>query len=151
MFIEIDDKEHATILAALRLYQQNYYRIPHDVNTIATNAGKHAPLKPEALSTLCERINEPGEPTITIGLNIEGGNVQNVMTDSLGVLIDCIKVDWDTEGADDDELTPVPFPVVGGPEDARVVTETVEYSPEWMKCYREARAAADAAEQAVQS
>jgi hypothetical protein len=145
MFIEVTEQEHAVILASLRYWQREGRFSSGAEHEIATDCGKHAEMS-EEIDELCDKLN--GEsPTITIGINVEGGCVQNVMTDAQGINIDCIKVDYDVDGADAGELTEVQSPTMVDPDSAFVMTEIVEYTPEWMRCYRQARDAKEAAEQ----
>jgi len=58
----VDERELATILAALRFHQDENLRtcrgIPDQViKDIATNCGSLKPLNPDEVSRLCERIN----------------------------------------------------------------------------------------------
>lgn len=69
MRIELDAREHATVMAALRMWQRNGLGSPtllakfpeHD---IATNAGAiETPLNDAEIDTLCERINRTERAT----------------------------------------------------------------------------------------
>lgn len=57
----IDDRQHATVLAALRLYQRelnfNGGAVPQDVVEIATNSGAVVPMDDEAIDALVDGIN----------------------------------------------------------------------------------------------
>lgn len=63
MWIRLDDREHATVMAALRMWQRNglgsstlLAKFPE--YDIATNAGAiETPLDDAEIDTLCERIN----------------------------------------------------------------------------------------------
>lgn len=146
MFLEVTEQEHSTIIAALRYWQREGRFSSGAEHDIATDCGKHAEMSDVQIDELCDKLN--GEsPTITIGLNIEGGNVQNVITDAQGIEIDCIRVDYDTDGAREDELTSVSSPTTVDADSAFVITEVVEYTPEWIRCYRQARDAKESSEQ----
>lgn len=59
--VELTDREHATVLAALRYYQ-SVMRMgggnpPYRVVQIADNDGTLVPLSAEEIDTLCEGIN----------------------------------------------------------------------------------------------
>lgn len=58
---KITREEHATILAALRYYQQNGQGNPgnrdNDTQFIATDGGELTSLDDEAIDALCEKIN----------------------------------------------------------------------------------------------
>jgi hypothetical protein len=95
MFIEANDSEHATILAALRWYQQMAPDLPDDIRKIATNGGAIKRLSAAGIDELCERVNAGEPPVIGIGITVEDGLVQAVFTDKEGVTIDCIKADYD--------------------------------------------------------
>jgi hypothetical protein len=139
MFIEITEQQHAHILAALRYWsREGRFSAGHEQD-IATDMGKYESLSEVQMDELCDKLNSGEPPVVTIGLNVQGGMVQNVITDAQGVAIDCIKVDWDTEGADMDELVPVNSPTMCDPDDAFVGSLIVDYSPEFMRCYRDAR------------
>ena len=57
----LEDRELATILAALRVYQELGYgtesRQPIYINEIATNCGEFNPLDDQGIDTLCEKLN----------------------------------------------------------------------------------------------
>lgn len=60
MQIEIDEREHATILAALRCWQGRLMMVAPDydmLDTIADNGGELDPLDGGEIGDLCERIN----------------------------------------------------------------------------------------------
>ena len=56
--ISITEREHATILAALRLWQEADEHNKGDLSDIAEAAG--VPLSNEEIDVLCERINFAG-------------------------------------------------------------------------------------------
>ena len=57
----LDDREHATVLAALRCYQETVAQsdepMPERFNDLATNGGKLNALDADAIDALCERLN----------------------------------------------------------------------------------------------
>ena len=60
--LDVDERELATILAALRIYQDEYFRIRPDIpdqaiKDIATDCGALKPLDYSEVNKLCERIN----------------------------------------------------------------------------------------------
>ncbi len=55
VYISITEREHATILAALRLWQEADEHNRGDLSDIAEKAG--VPLGNEEIDLLCERIN----------------------------------------------------------------------------------------------
>lgn len=58
--IQISPEERDTILAALRLWQDDITGTSNDgamLEDIATNGGEHEALGEEAIDALCERIN----------------------------------------------------------------------------------------------
>jgi hypothetical protein len=56
MKIEIDDREFATVLAALRCYQAVGCGAKGTID-IATNGGEFEPLDEEEIDDLCEELN----------------------------------------------------------------------------------------------
>lgn len=101
----VNDRELATLLAALRLYQQA--DCPTDLLDIATNGGAHNPMTPDEIDGLCEKINAGGQhediPDVVVA--IEGGLVSGVVADRP---VRLLTVDYDTEGAQAHDLTLVP-------------------------------------------
>ena len=57
MRITIDEREHATILAALRLWQHDCAHGSAVLDDIASNGGTVPPLDAGEIDALCERIN----------------------------------------------------------------------------------------------
>lgn len=143
-WIKADRRELAAILAGLRMLERAEGNLDEDIEEIVTDDGQVIPLTTSEIFELCTRINTE-EPEVSIGINMEGGCVQQVFTDAEGIAIDMIRVDWDTEGADECDLAPVPYPYSDDePEEAYVCTEIVERDPAWMSCYRAARDAKNA-------
>jgi hypothetical protein len=87
LIISVDPTELATILAALRYYQQE--------GQISLDAA--------GIDTLCERINQDTPVRCVIGL--EGGLVTGV---TANVSLEFTVLDYDVEGCDDDEVMTVP-------------------------------------------
>lgn len=62
----LNDRQHATVLAALRYYQiQNIrdpYSISWDLRQIADNCGQVVPLDDKEIDELCERLNATPSP-----------------------------------------------------------------------------------------
>ena len=74
--LAVDDRELATILAALRFHQaenlQGRGEIPDlAICDIATNAGAVTPLSFEEVSRLCERLNCNGDKEPAVGLTVD--------------------------------------------------------------------------------
>ena len=113
--MRLDKRELGTVLAALRHYQTAPENV-RDKHHIATDGGIFAELSTEEIDELCGRINAPEEET-TIVVGLEGGLVQGASSNVDG--INMIVLDYDTEGADDDEVTAVSQP--GGSEGAKAV------------------------------
>lgn len=103
--LAISDRELASILAALRLYQRN--DCPVDLRDIATNGDTHIILSADEIDALCERINSGDQratcPNVVVAL--EGGLVSGVVADQP---IRLLVVDYDVEGASDDDVSLVP-------------------------------------------
>jgi hypothetical protein len=65
MFLQVDERELATILAALRYWQRDGLlsdehgdlATPGPENDIATAGGTHEPLDLDEIDELCERLN----------------------------------------------------------------------------------------------
>jgi hypothetical protein len=62
MLLELSDREHATVLAALRYWQgeilaDQFGRFPPEIEDIASNGGTVQALDVGEIDTLCERIN----------------------------------------------------------------------------------------------
>lgn len=81
-------------------------------------------------------------PAPTVGIRLEGGVVQSVFSDAPA---DYFVIDYDTDGAADDELTPVPQDG-GGETDALVSRGTADVMPEHVASLTAAFDAWDAAE-----
>jgi len=103
--LAVDDRELATVLAALRGHQRR--TCPPDLLDIATNGGRHVPLTGEEIDGLCERLNCGilCPPDVNIVVELDGGLVEGVISDRpTRVRV----VDYDVEGADPDDLIMVP-------------------------------------------
>ncbi|CAM4193970.1 hypothetical protein NOLU111490_12290 [Novosphingobium lubricantis] len=129
--LAVDDRELATVLAALRGHQRR--TCPPDLLDIATNGGRYVPLTSEEIDGLCERLNcgilPP--PEVNIVVELDGGLVEGVVADRpTKVRV----VDYDVEGADPDNLVMVPRDH-GGPIPASVSDWAVEsdcIDPAWI-------------------
>lgn len=55
--IIVNDRQHATVLAALRFWQRMPSEMSEPENDIATNGDDHPALTLEEIDALCERIN----------------------------------------------------------------------------------------------
>ena len=107
LIISVDPAELATILAALRFYQQEGQGEPSnrsdDIHVIATDGDAQISLDAAGIDTLCERINQDTPVRCVIGL--EGGLVTGV---TANVSMEFTVLDYDVEGCDDDEVMTVP-------------------------------------------
>ena len=132
--ISVDSAEHATLLAALRYYQQNGQGEPSNrcdaIHAIATDGGARISLDTAGIDALCEHINLCSPVRCVIGL--EGGLVTGV---TANVDLEFVVLDYDVESCDDDEVMTVPSlwredKVIGvhkrGFHDADVAPEPVE-------------------------
>jgi len=142
--LAVDDRELATVLAALRGHQRR--TCPPDLLDIATNGDRHVPLTCEEIDGLCERLNcgilPPQEVNIVVEL--DGGLVEGVVADRpTKVRV----VDYDIKGANPDNLVMVPQccsdPVPAFISDWAV--ESVCIDREWIARLDAASASADRA------
>ena len=105
--ISVDSAEHATLLAALRFYQQNGQGEPSSrcdaIHAIATDGDVRISLDTAGIDALCERINLCMPVRCVIGL--EEGLVTGV---TANVELEFVVLDYDVEGCDDDEVMTVP-------------------------------------------
>lgn len=105
--ITLTDTELATVLAALRAWQEGSKAIQHLRAENATFNGDPVPLDADAIDALCERINTAPEPRIAVV--VQGGMVQSVVTDAHDFVgTKFMVIDYDTKGADPDETIQVP-------------------------------------------
>ncbi len=58
----MNERERATVLAALRSWQRDPGPRPKDLIDIATNGSKHEALTVEQIDELCERLNAGEDP-----------------------------------------------------------------------------------------
>ncbi|AMK23262.1 MULTISPECIES: hypothetical protein [Sphingomonadaceae] len=104
-FPVVDDRELGALLAALRLLQQQ--GCPEELLDVATDGAAFRTIDTSEIDALCERLNAAGTsteiPRIVVAL--EGGLVSGVVTNRPVILH---TVDYETEGADDDDITLVP-------------------------------------------
>jgi hypothetical protein len=102
--LPLDETERDAILAALRLLQAR--GCPAELLDIATNGDRHAIASDEAIDALCERLNIDARHTLPrIVVAIEGGLVSGVVGDRP---ISLLTIDYDVEGADEDEISEIP-------------------------------------------
>jgi len=55
--VHLNDREHAAILAGLRLYQENHRHFDDDLFDIASCGEEFEPLNVHEIDALCEKIN----------------------------------------------------------------------------------------------
>lgn len=107
IILAVDSAEHATLLAALRYYQQHDQGEPSnrsdDIHDIATDGDVQISLDAAGIDVLCEKINLCSPVRCVIGL--EGGLITGV---TANVELEFTVLDYDTEGCDDDEIMTVP-------------------------------------------
>ena len=131
MNTRFDKRQTATILAALRYWQSNgIVASRHDHYTIATDDGTLQPLTRPEIDAMCEQINVPAAtPIIVVGC--EGGLVQGASSniEDLSMIV----LDYDTEGADDDEITEIPQSDTVELEPAIVGLHTVAHDAPWIQ------------------
>lgn len=103
--LALTDRELSTVLAALRDRQRRH--CGSDSSDIASNLGRHEPLRPNEIDDLCMRINSAGQLPLetNIVVTLDGGLVQTVVADR-PIMVRV--VDYDVEGADPDRLLMVP-------------------------------------------
>lgn len=112
----VDDREFATVLAGLRHWQ--YFMGSTDclrdfevelVREVAQNQGRCTALSVKEIDALCQRLNS-GEPA-RIAVCLEGGIVQDVFTDNPALVgLTVVTIDYDSEGADEQEISHVKQP-----------------------------------------
>ncbi len=111
--ISVDAAELATILAALRFYQQEGQGEPSnrcdDIHHIATDGETQISLNSEGIDALRERINLDEPIRCLIGL--EGGLITGVTSN---VMLEFTVLDYDVEGCDNDEVMTIPSLDVDG-------------------------------------
>lgn len=116
----LDDREHATVLAALRYWQ----RLGNDASPEIDIAGSD-PLSNSEIDDLCEALNL-AEPT-RIAVTTEGGLITAIVSDNddlIGVPI--LVIDYDTEGVLASETVIVPTAGGGESSDAVVALYSIE-------------------------
>ena len=106
--ISVDSAEHATLLAALRYYQQNGQGEPSSrcdaIHAIATNGDVQISLDTAGIDALCEHMQALRAPVRCV-IGLEGGLVTGV---TANVGLEFVVLDYDVEGCDDDEVMTVP-------------------------------------------
>lgn len=104
---KFDDRELATMLAALRYWQQMLNRTGKSgALVLPDHFADEKPLTIGQIGVLCERINMA--PPARIGITVEGGVLQDVFTDCPALAgLEVYRVDYDTDGADPEDLADV--------------------------------------------
>lgn len=100
-----DNAALGTTLAGLRMLQAQ--GCPENLVGVDTDGVRHGPMTDDAVDALCERQIIGGGPNdaIRIVVAIEGGLVSGVVADRP---IHLMTIDYDTEGADEDDISQVP-------------------------------------------
>lgn len=99
---DLDQRQHATILAALRYWQrEGLSSSGHEVD-IATDGGTLEPLSASEIDDLCVAVNAFTVPVVV--LETEGGVIYRA-TSTMPVRV--VVLDEDTEGADPENLREV--------------------------------------------
>jgi len=141
--MQFDKRKTATILAALRYWQREGLMSSGHEQDIATDDDTLQSLSRPEIDVLCEQINIVDEP-ITIVVGCEGGLVQGASSNVEDIRM--IVLDYDTEGADEDEVTDVPQSSEGPgtAEDVHAVVGLwdVEHNPSWVKAVSDCEAKA---------
>lgn len=108
----LNDRELATVLAALRYWQGQYPLDPNDAETplgdIATSGATLEAMSDEEIDVLCERLNTSSairKPTIAVV--VEGGMVTAIISDEPTQIGRVVVIDYDRDGVEDDELCPI--------------------------------------------
>ena len=96
------------ILGALQLLKQTR-TLPPAVESVITSGGQTDPLTSDELDALIASVKKGGSPRVVIV--VDGGLVQEVITD---IPVVATVVDFDVEGADEEDLTKVPEDRVKG-------------------------------------
>lgn len=125
-----DKRQSATILAALRYWQREGLMSSGHEQDIATEGNSMNALDAEDIDALCKQINIAPEPAIIV-IGCEGGLVQGASSniEALSMIV----LDYDTEGADDDEITEVPQSDTVELEPAIVGLHTVAHDAPWVR------------------
>lgn len=125
-----DKRQSATILAALRYWQREGLMSSGHEQDIATEGNSMNALDAEDIDALCKQINVAPEPAIIV-VGCEGGLVQGASSniEALSMIV----LDYDTEGADDDEITEVPQSDTVELEPAIVGLHTVAHDAPWIQ------------------
>ncbi len=104
--------------------------LPEDIETIRSDGGTLEPLDDDEIDSLCEQINVTPDPAIIV-VGCEGGLVQGASSNIEGLSM--IVLDYDTEGADDDEITEVPQSDTVELEPAIVGLHIVAHDAPWIQ------------------
>ena len=120
--MNLRERELATVLAALRGRQ---HRLDHEaedgfsVDDVATDGGRIEPLTPQEIDALCERLNVADKPRMRLVVEMYGGCIEGVHTDSDAVEItDVVFLEDARYGY---ETTDDEFVVNGGPWDGKII------------------------------
>jgi hypothetical protein len=103
--ITLTDQQTALIIGALRKMQDP---VNADILDIITNGGEYGLPSDQDIDQLCEALNFAESNTaapIRVCVTVEGGVVQNVFSDQ--ATIAPLIIDYDTDGADPEELSQV--------------------------------------------
>jgi hypothetical protein len=130
MSTTIDERQTATILAALRYWQREGLMSSGHEGSIACNGGDIKPLSAPEIDALCEQINVAPDPAIIV-VGCEGGLIQGASSNIDGLSM--IVLDYDTEGCGDDEITEVPQSDTVELEPAIVGLHTVAHDAPWIQ------------------
>ena len=132
----LNGSELATILHALRMLQENEQADgPTACHSSQCDHFYDAEeLSLEQIDALCERLNEevdcvnatPHELKPKIVIAVEGGLVSSIVS---SIALDCAVIDYDTEGADEGEIFPVPQGEGNQPADGCGHLEKSEVNP----------------------
>lgn len=108
--INVNAKEHATILSALRFYQEkkqfNSFNRTAEINEIATNCGEFSSLTSAGIDALSHQINECTENTLSnidpvVVVEMDCGAIHGVRS-SLPVQV--LLLDLDIEGSNGESI-----------------------------------------------
>jgi hypothetical protein len=93
-FGKFDDRTLATVLAALRWYQQALaqQRVPEAIDAIATNLGQCRRLTSRQIDAICDQLNRNGA-TVQAIVQVAGGVVQDIIADVPN--LEVVLVDYD--------------------------------------------------------
>jgi hypothetical protein len=99
----IRDEELSTVLMALRFWQQHGHQAADEIRAIG-ESDESTVLSNEGIDVLCDRLNA-GPSSAQIVVEVLAGGVRNIYGDTAAV--DCLVLDWDTDGVDAERLTTI--------------------------------------------